>query len=260
MKFQVRRATERDQEGIVRLFQEGGNPHNWSLDKWQHYYHGYPEGETVSFVADSEHGIIGHYGLFPVTIGTWKVFMGAHAYVSESVRGLAVISSLMKSLDEFCASEEIAFIVGFANQRFTTVKNKLFRWKTPLYACFVSTEQFEPRQFSHRPFQFRYSRDWLKWRFGHTDACIMSKYQKQDQEEPVYQLLYTEQRVEARDFDVPEFECWSPEGYRSEPGAVFSQPFSVKIYDKQWAGPDLLDPENWLIQMGDSDTFVFKAI
>ncbi|WP_322003675.1 hypothetical protein [Marinobacter alexandrii] len=260
MKFQIRRATAADNEGIVTLFQEGGNPHNWSSAKWEHYYRDYPEGPTISFVAESGHGIIGHYGLFPVTIGSYQVYMGAHAYVSESVRGLAVISSLMKSLDEFCVAEQIPFIVGFANQRFTTVKTKLFKWKTPLYASFVSTGKFDPGRFQGRPFQFHYSSDWVTWRFGKSGTPVISKYQKQDGEEPVYQLLFTERKVEARDFDIGEFECWSPEDYSSEPSAVFAQPFSVKIYDKQWSGPDLLDPENWFIQMGDSDTFVFKAI
>jgi hypothetical protein len=67
--------------------------------------------------------------------------------------------------------------------------------------------------------------------------------------------------VNAEAYGLAEFECWSPHGYHEEPdNKSFSQPFSVKIYDKQWAGPDLLNPENWHIQMGDSDTFVFKAI
>lgn len=260
MNFQIRRATLADKAGIVTLFQEGGNPHNWCAARWEHYYSDYPEGATVSFVAESEHGIIGHYGLFPVTIGSYRVYLGAHAYVSESVRGLAVISSLMKSLDEFCVAEQIPFIVGFANQRFTTVKTKLFKWKTPLYASFVSTERFDPGVFRERPFLFHYSSDWVTWRFGKSDTPIISKYQKQGGEEHTYQLLFTGVKVEARDFDIAEFECWSPEGYRSEPGEVFAQPFSVKIYDRQWAGPNLLDPENWFIQMGDSDTFVFKDI
>ncbi|MAO41300.1 MAG: hypothetical protein CMK70_14185 [Pseudohongiella sp.] len=260
MKFQIRRATVADKAGIVTLFQEGGNPHNWSSAKWEYYYRDYPEGPAISFVAESEHGIIGHYGLFPVTIGSYRVYMGAHAYVSDSVRGLAVISSLMKSLDEFCVAEQLPFIVGFANQRFTTVKTKLFKWKTPLYASFVSTEKFDPGMFQDRPFQFHYCDDWVTWRFGTSDTPIISKYQKQVGEEPVYQLLFTGQKVEAREFGITEFECWNPEGYRSEPGEAFTQPFSVKIYDKQWSGPDLLDPENWFIQMADSDTFVFKAI
>lgn len=260
MKFQVRRASAADRDGIVALFQESGNPHNWSSEKWEHYYRDYPEGPTISFVAESESGIIGHYGLFPITIGSYPVYMGAHAYVSESVRGLAVISSLMKSLDEFCLAEEVPFIVGFANQRFTTVKTKLFKWQTALYASFMSTEKFEPELFQDRPFQFHYSSDWITWRFGKTNIPVVSQYQKQSGQDPVYQLLFTEHRVEAKDFHLAEFECWSPEGYRSEPSETFAQPFSVKVYDKHWSGPDLTNPKNWFIQMGDSDTFVFKAI
>lgn len=261
MKFEIRRGTLEDSEEIVRLFSEGGNPHGWSVQKWQRYYENYPEGETVFFVAEAEQGIIGHYGLFPVIIGGQQVYMGAHAYVTESVRGLAVISRLMKSLDEFCIDNGIPFIVGFANQKFTTVKTKLFKWKTPFFASFVNTTKFDPAEFEHRPFRFQYSGKWLKWRFGDVVDPVVSKYKKADNEKPVYQLLYTESRVTAEAYGLAEFECWSPHGYHEESdNKSFSQPFSVKIYDKQWAGPDLLSPENWHIQMGDSDTFVFKAI
>lgn len=260
MKFQIRRGSEKDAEGIVRLFSEGGNPHGWNMQKWQHYYQEYPEGETVFFVAESEHGIIGHYGLFPVTIGEYKVYMGAHAYVTESVRGLAVISRLMKSLDEFCIDNGIPFIVGFANQRFTTVKTTLFRWKTPFFASFVTTDDFDPEEFIDRPFSFNYSDNWLKWRFGEVDQPVISKYQNKESATPVFQLLYTQSRVTAAEHGLSKFECWSPSGYQKGPDKeTFSQPFSVKIYEKQWAGPDLLNPENWHIQMGDSDTFIFKA-
>jgi hypothetical protein len=260
MKFDVRRATGADAESIVRLFQENGNPHGWSIDKWMHYYQDYTEGQTVSFVAVSEQGVIGHYGLFPVRIGSWDVYMGAHAYISESVRGLAVISRLMKSLDEFCVSKAVPFIVGFANPRFTMVKNKLFKWNTPLYASFVPKSCFDPNNYRDRPFHFQYSTGWLKWRFGVSGPVVLSQYQPDDAMAPVYQLLYTDRNVKAEEFGVADFQCWSPEGYRVSEGESFAQPFSVKIYDKQWTGPDLLDPENWFIQMGDSDTFVFKAL
>ena len=151
MKLEIRRGTSEDMEEIVSLFSEDGNPHAWSVQKWQHYYEDYPEGQTVVFVAESAEGIIGHYGLFPVIIGGQKVYMGAHAYVTESARGLAVISRLMKALDEFCIDNGIPFIVGFANQKFTTVKSKLFKWKTPVFASFVNTTQFNPAEFEHRP-------------------------------------------------------------------------------------------------------------
>jgi hypothetical protein len=249
-----------DADGIVRLFSEGGNPHGWSLQKWQHYYTNYPEGETVFFVAEADQGIIGHYGLFPVMIGGNQVYMGAHAYVTESVRGLAVVSRLMKSLDEYCIDNGIPFIVGFANHKFTTVKTKLFRWKTPFFASFVSTYRFDFEEFEDRPFRFQYSDKWLRWRFGDATDPAISKYQNASTNTPVYQLLHTESKVTAEAHGLSEFECWSPHGYEEEPNdKSFSQPFSVKVYDKQWVGPDLLNPENWLIQMGDSDTFVFKA-
>lgn len=261
MKFEVRRSTPGDAEGIVRLFSEGGNPHNWALEKWQHYYQCYPEGETVAFVAESDQGIIGHYGLFPVVIGETPVYMGAHAYVSKSVRGLAVISQLMKSLDDFCIENDIPFIVGFANPRFTIVKTKLFKWKTPFFASFVTTNHFDHETFAERPLRFQYSDEWLQWRFGTVAAPVVSQHMKAESETPTYQLLHTRTNVVANDYGLVELECWSPTGYLKEPDSPsFSQPFSVKIYAKNWKGADLLKPDNWYIQMGDSDTFVYKAI
>ncbi|GAA0841451.1 hypothetical protein GCM10009113_07940 [Marinobacter szutsaonensis] len=262
MNFEVRRGCVEDAQGIVDLFSEGGNPHSWSYEKWQHYYQLYPEGDTVTFVAESQDGIIGHYGLFPVTIGDYSVYLGAHAYISESVRGLAVISQLMKALDEFCTAEGVPFIVGFANPRFTTVKTKLFKWRTPFYASFVKCSSFNPEHYQSRPFMFSYSDKWINWRFGpKAGNPVISRYQKSDSEPPVFQVLHTTKPVEASSMGLPELECWSPDGYIKMPANDhFSQPFSIKIYDRNWEGPDLCNPDNWFIQMGDSDTFLFRAI
>jgi hypothetical protein len=262
MIFEVRRSWADDAQSIVDLFSEGGNPHNWSYEKWKHYYQDYPEGETVTFVAESQEGIIGHYGLFPVVIGGYQVYLGAHAYISESVRGLAVISQLMKSLDEFCVIQGVPFIVGFANPKFTIVKTKLFKWSTPFYANFVKCSRFDSNEYQSRLLRFNYSDQWLSWRFGkQASDPVISRYQKNDGEAPAFQLLHTEKSVEARSFGLAELECWRPDGYVKIPEKQrFGQPFSVKIYDKKWEGPDLKSPDNWLIQMGDSDTFVFKAI
>jgi hypothetical protein len=261
MKFEIRRGTFEDAEDIVNLFSGEENLHRWTLQKWRHYYQNYPEGETVFFVAESEQGIIGHYSLFPLVICGEKVYMGAHAYVKETVRGLAVISQLMKSLDEFCVAHNIPFIVGFANQKFTTVKTKLFKWVTPFYASFVTTTRFDPLVFKERSLRFQYSDEWQQWRFGDIAGPVVSQYRKTGCEMPTYQLLYSQVSVAASDYGLSEFECWKPDGYQRCPdGESFSQPFSLKIYDRHWVGPDLLNPENWFIQMGDSDTFLFEGI
>lgn len=262
MKFDVRLGTQKDAQGIVELFSEGGNPHNWTFDKWSHYYQDYPEGEAITFVAESEDRIIGHYGLFPVVIGGYNVYMGAHAYISESVRGLAVISSMMKALDYFCIEKNVPFIVGFANPRFTIVKTKLFKWKAPLYANFVKCKQFDPEVYLNRPLSFSYSERWIDWRFGEgVKAPVVSCYQRNTGDKPSFQLLHSTKKVEVDALGLPELECWSPDEYATNSTEErFSQPFSVKIYDKNWNGPSLEDPANWFIQMGDSDTFVFKGI
>lgn len=259
MNLIVRRAESEDAQGIVKLFSEDGNPHNWTFEKWSYYYEQYTEGKTVAFVAEIDKEIVGHYGLFPIVVDKNKVYMGAHAYVSASVRGLAVISSLMKSLDRFCISEKIPFIVGFANARFTIVKNKLFKWQTPFYMSFVVEKEFKSTCFNNRPFIFEYTDEWLEWRFKEKKSPIISKYINSDNN-IVHQLLYAKGSFTAKDFNLNYFEGWSPSGYIINQSEGFSQPFSIKIYDKNWTGPDLLDPDNWFIQMGDSDTFIYKAI
>lgn len=259
MTLTVRRVHEDDAEAIVDLFSEAGNPYQWTYDKWHHYYCDYSEGEVVSFVVESEQGLLGHYGLFPVMIGGHRVYMGGHAYVSEAARGLAVISLLIRAVDEFCRANHVPFIVGFANTRFTTVKTRLFGWKTLLYAGFVSTSRFDLTAYRSRPYRFEYSEDWLHWRFGVNVSPVISWYSRGGDTAGVSQLLYAEAEVLAVDFGLRTLECWSPEGYHREPGDQFRQPFSIRIYDGESLEADILAPENWLVQMGDSDTFVYRT-
>jgi hypothetical protein len=188
--------------------------------------------------------------------------LGAHAYIAETVRGLAVISRLMKSLDEFCVDHGVPFIVGFANPRFTTVKTKLFKWNTPFYAVFEKCSSFDPEAYKSRQLAFSYSEQWLNWRFGlQASDPVISRHKKSDGDVTSFQLLHTKKSVEAKSFDLVELEYWNPKGYVKLPEKEsFSQPFSLKVYDKNWDGPDLMNPNNWFIQMGDSDTFVFEAV
>ena len=258
MTVSARRANAEDGPAIVELFQESGNQHGWNMDKWNHYYRDYPEGEVVSFVAEFKGEVVGHYGLFPVTIGGHQSYLGAHAYVRESMRGLAVVSELMKATDEFCLTNLVPFIVGFANPRFNTVKCALFKWKTLFYARFVSKDRFDITDYSERPFKFTYSASWLGWRFGKVKAPIVSKYQRQGDQDPVFQLLYADAAVPPSESTCSSFECWPPEGYVSKVETEFAQPIAIKVFTKISLEADVFEPENWLIQMGDSDTFVFR--
>lgn len=259
MTLSVRQATVSDASRVVDLFSQSGNPHQWSIEKWSRYYCDYPEGDVVAFIVESESDLLGHYGLFPVTIGKHRVYMGAHAYVSETARGLAVISTLMRAVDEFCRTSAIPFIVGFANPRFTTVKSRLFGWHVLLYAEFMAASSFNPACYRSRPYQFQYSGNWLQWRFGVSAAPVLSQYPRAGDACCANQLLYADDQVNAKDYGLDVFECWSPEGYYEEAGAGFRQPFSIRVYDDTQVCADLLAPENWLIQMGDSDTFVYRA-
>lgn len=258
MTINVRRGNKNDTTSIVELFSEDGNPHNWTIEKWSRYYESYTEGKPIIFVAEVDDKIVGHYSLFPISVSGYQTYLGAHAYISIKLRGLAVLSSLMKSLDEFCIANQIPFIIGFANPRFTIIKNKLFKWKTPFYLSFIKKQEYNPSDYINRPYSLNYSAEWFQWRFGKDTPPFISEYIKQDSGDAVYQLLYANDFTTIQNLGIPNFEVWAPEGYITQQSEDFSQPFSIKIYDKNWEGPDLLDPNNWLLQMADSDTFVFK--
>lgn len=256
-KIVVRDTLETDIEGVVALFCEGGgNPYNWSISKWKHYYHDYPDGKPISLVAEWEGRIVGHYGMLPVRIGLWPAMLGLHAYVASDRRGLAVLSALMRAVDERCQVERVAMICGFANPKFTFIQNRVFKWLTPLWLGFkkdLGAEDIGDRE-SH-PFYFKYSPAWATWRFGFKRATYISRYTDASGCERK-QALKTSESTTAQDLNG--CEGWSPRLiFAVQQPNQFCQPFSIKVYDKGLLNKGVLDFHNWFVEMGDSDTFQY---
>jgi hypothetical protein len=254
----VRQAEVADAGDVVALFlEDGNNPYGWSVDKWCHYYRDYPEGAATSMVAIANGQVVGHYGLVPVKIAGYQCMLGMHAYVSRKQRGLTVLSALMKVLDEHCLANQIALICGFANKNFAFVKRKLFRWHTPLWLGFKSNltpVDFEEK--AKRKFRFDYTQEWYLWRFGRPKGIYLSRYKREG--------VSRKQVLCSRGAPTPEqlkgAEAWVPSSiYAEEATDKFTQPFSLKIYDKGLEKEGVLIPNNWAIDMADSDTFVYEC-
>lgn len=257
IKLQIREALDSDITGVVALFcEEGGNPYNWSVAKWRHYYRDYPEGKALSLVVSIKDRIVGHYGMVPVQIGGYIAMLGLHAYVAADQRGLTVISALLKEVDSYCSKHGIALICGFANPRFSIVKTRIFKWNIVCWLGFQKEIEEKDLDAARRKrFRFNYSQKWFNWRFGQLQNQYLSRYSG-TLETVQKQLLKTTATTSME--DIAGAEGWSPSStYQSDKEGQFCQPFSIRIYDKQLLEEGILDHNNWAIEMGDSDTFQY---
>ena len=250
-------ATVANREDVVKLFSENDNPHGWDSQRWNHYYLDYPEGESVSIVAKYDGKVVGHYGLLPIKIGEYNGFLGVHAYVSADMRGLTVISALMKYVDTVCEQKNVDILCGFANKNFTLVKQQLYKWYVVCWMGFSKRRNFIETSFSSRKFRFNYSDSWYKWRFGEEKDTYFSLYTQRN-EGGVLQLLKTRKDIVSEN-GVDLFECWHPSEYFQEKQSHFTQPFSMKLFGSNINKNEILDLDNWYLEMGDSDTFVYKS-
>lgn len=253
--LRARLASPEDGAAIVALFQEDGNPHGWSVERWRHAYLAYPEGAPVVVLLEAGDRVVGHYGMLPVTVGEHRAMLGLHAHVSTPMRGLAAISRLMRAVDETCLERGVPFLCGFSNPGFTEVKTRLFKWRVAAWLGFEEVTAFDPAEHVGRPLGFRYSDRWPAWRFGGGEAPFLSVYD--DGERRRVQLLHSGGRRVER---AGGFECWHPRAYAAERPAAFAQPLCVKRYDADLGDDLLFRPESWLVEMGDSDTFVHTPL
>jgi len=257
LKLEIREALDPDIAGVVALFCElGGNPYNWSVAKWKHYYRDYPEGKALSFVAAINGRIVGHYGMVPVQIGGCAAMLGLHAYVAADQRGLTVLSALLKVVDSYCTQHGIALICGFANPRFSIVKTAIFKWKI---VCWLGFQQEiglgDLDAARSKKFRFDNSSKWFNWRFGQMQDQYLSRYTG-TRGAVRKQLLKTTATTSLE--DIAGAEGWSPSStYQSDREGQFCQPFSIRVFDKQLIEEGILDHKNWAIEMGDSDTFQY---
>ncbi|RKX27388.1 MAG: hypothetical protein DRP47_06635 [Candidatus Zixiibacteriota bacterium] len=255
----VRFADPLDGNEIAQLFcEDGTNLYDWSEQKWRHYYIDYPDGQPVALVAEIGGGIIGHYGMLPVDIGGWSAMLGLHAYVSTKYRGLTIISALMAEVDRVCKAKGISLICGFANPQFSLIKKTFFKWNIGFWIGFKKSTTFADVVRDDETFYFHYSDAWYQWRFGEDRNSYLSLFVDIEGNER-QQLL--KMRNSGANFDEDLFaatECWSNASmYAKDQDDQFCQPFSVKVYDRALVDLGILKPENWFIEMGDSDTFSY---
>src|SRR5690242_16342269 len=156
-RLHIRSALDRDALAIARLFAEGGsNPYGWSPEKWRHYYREYPEGTSLSLVAEIGDEIVGHYGILPLRIGPVPSALGLHAFVSDRYRGLTVLSELMKGVDQQCRERGIVALCGFPNAAFARVCSALYKWRTVAWLGVVTGVSASDVDHGDAPYQFRY--------------------------------------------------------------------------------------------------------
>jgi hypothetical protein len=258
MEIIVREANLNDAGEIALLFCENGsNPYDWTAEKWKHYYLDYPEGKAISLVAEIERVIIGHYGILPVRIGNEPAAIGMHAYVSKNYRGVSIISLLMQKVDAVCKKHGFDLICGFANPNFSMIKERLFKWKTICWLGFKSNLSINDiEDLKTRNFFFNYSKNWYAWRFGRLAPNYISSYT--DASGIIHkQLLKTTDNT--REITIVDTEGWSPNFmFGSNIINQFSQPFSIKVYNERLLASGIYNYNNWGIEMGDSDTFIYK--
>jgi GNAT superfamily N-acetyltransferase len=249
-------AQPEDAQNIVSLFTEENNDYQWNIKKWEHYYKSYTEGTPISIVAEKNNQIIGHYGVLPIQIADYKAMLGLHAYVSKEYRGFEVISKLMSFTYDYCQQDNIDIVCAFANNNMTLIQSKLFKWNHIGNLIFSDNDTFDHRIIKNRPFQFNYSNDWYKWRFGIDTDVYLSEYSGLDH--PIIQLLKSNQDYfQAKDFDLSKFQFWDPNQYSTGAETRLYQPFSIKILNSKVSN-SILDINHWKIDMGDSDTFVYS--
>jgi len=253
----VRLAEPSDAEGIVQLFLEDGtNAYEWSIQKWWHYYVDYPDGQPIALIAEIDKKTVGHYGMVPVVIGKWHAMLGLHAYVSKDYRGLSIISTVMAGVDAVCKDRGVALVCGFANPNFSLIKKTFFKWHIPLWLGFKKGISAADAVRGDATFFFEYSEDWYSWRFGVARDCYLSRFV--DGEGNIHkQVLKMRGRTLEKE-QLCNAECWSRSTmYATAQRKQFCQPYSVKIYDRSLINLGILRPENWFIEMGDSDTFKY---
>lgn len=247
----IRLATVSDATLVSRLFEENGNPHNWNAARWMHYYFDYPQAAALSFIAILDNEIIGHYGLQKINIKDDNAFLALHAYVKSSMRGgLTVISKLLNAVDNYCQDNAIDYLIGFSHKRFATVKTRIFKWNCVLWLSFEERTDYLLSDLTSKRFRLEQSDEWLKWRFKTIDSHYKSKYLNVDSP----QLLKI-----TKDYNGENVQCWHPTGnllYEDE--NKFSQPFLVKIFNEKLLDSGILEPNNWGLEMADSDTFIYN--
>ena len=182
-------------------------------------------------------------------------YLGVHAAVHQDYRGLTVISNLMKKMDEICFKNQVKFVCGFANNDFAKIKQTLFKWKIPFWIAF--NDRFSPEDYNlglNKKYKFNYPDEWFIWRFG--ENINVYKIQFTENEHSRIQLLKLKKHENLSDNEIENWSCSSL--HPSNSNNEFRQPFSIKVYDNSLIREGFLNYQNWFIEMGDSDTFMYN--
>jgi hypothetical protein len=206
-KIEIRIADNDDAQLVASLFSEKGNPHGWTKEKWIYNYIEYPNNEAVSFIALIDGEIVGHYGIQKVKIKNDNVYLGLHAYVKSSMRGVVVISKLLLAVDAYSKENGVDYLIGFANKQFTTIKTTLFKWNCVLWLSFQKRTNYKLNDLDLKRFRIESNKDWLTWRFNEYKSSYLSKYQSSS----CLQLLKL-----TSDYSGDVIECWHPAGNLAE--------------------------------------------
>lgn len=90
-------------------------------------------GESISFVAEYEGKIIGHYAIVPRDMyykgAIIKAALGVHAFVDPDYRNKVVIFKITKKVYEFAKQQGFQLIYGFPNVNFRLIQLKIENWK-----------------------------------------------------------------------------------------------------------------------------------
>lgn len=237
---------------IVRLFSNNGNPYHWTVDKWSHYYEQYPFKGARSFAAVIDGKTVGHYGVVPVNIGGYKALLGLHAYVKEDFRNLKVINLLLKKVYEYAKKNDYDFICGFSNHNFSKVLSDIFKWDIVGYLSFDNVKHIENNIYDLEKYKyyFQYTDEWYLWKFRYLSDVYINKYIKDDK--TYNQLLKLRNPLSCN--KVKEINFWNPKKFLKVGKEGWTQPFLIKKINVN-VKDSLLNPQNWFIEMGDSDTF-----
>ena len=251
-------ASEKDASSIVKMFVSDGNPYNWSVEKWVHYYRDYPLRTPYGVIAEDLNTVVGFTGMLPVKINQFNVMQILHTYVHKKYRNLKVITSIYELVDQMCVDQKVDFICGFPNRRFAEVEKLAFGRQIVGSLEFVNLKEIDTSDYSGR-YRFCHNNEWYQWKFGKDKDIYIKDYYK---DERVYhQLLKTKGDfvICADDHGYSFLNCWQPSRYQSNKAEAWCQIFVVKILN-HCVPNEILNIDNWYIEMGDSDAFEYENL
>lgn len=249
--FRIRVAGAREAGAIAALLGAHWTEQAWSEAKYRHYYHDYPEGETVSVVAEEGGVIVAHVGLVPVRISGTRAFLVLQVLVSKDHRRGGTLVEVLRFAEDEGRRRGARLLCGFGNIRFSRVAERFAKWRIAGYLRFALVEELTVPQ---GRLAFEYSDAWYRWKLGTGASVVIRPYAKDGT--TYHQLLKTRgmSAVRATDHGVAALHLFHPDRTSAEATTDWSQPFVVRPLVSD-LDPRFEDLRQWYVEMGDSDTF-----